>query len=77
MEDGEVYSRELSVCIGALRGAHRALADDGTTTVLKEKMPLEAGEVLNGSFKDFGLFRDLYEKCTQEPQESGALFSYP
>merc|ERR1719261_1476620 len=50
-------------------------ADDGTTTVLRPKLALQAGEVLDASFMDCELLCDFYEQCIQEAQSSDILFS--
>merc|ERR1719413_64926 len=53
MTDGDFYSHERSVTVGAPCTMRIELrADDGTTTVLKQSVPLKAGEVVDGSFMD-------------------------
>jgi len=51
------------------------VGDDGSTTVLKEKLPLKAGDVLDGTFMDVKLLCDFYENSIQEAKSSGVLFS--
>eukprot|EP00932_Pfiesteria_piscicida_P009771 SRR837773.20561.p2 GENE.SRR837773.20561~~SRR837773.20561.p2 ORF type:complete len:632 (-),score=343.59 SRR837773.20561:54-1835(-) len=76
MQDGDFYSHERSVCLKEACEARIELrADDGTTTVLKEKLPLQAGEVLDGTFMDCALLCDFYEQAIQEAKELGVLFS--
>jgi len=76
MEDGDFYSHERSVCISeACEARIELLADDGTKTVLKEKLPLQAGEVLDGTFMDCKLLCEFYEQAIQEAKASGVLFS--
>merc|ERR1719343_128336 len=76
MKDGDFYSHERSVTVEAPCTARIELrADDGTTTVLKEKLPLKAGDVVDGTFMDCKELCDFYEKAIQEAQASGVLFS--
>merc|ERR1719193_2190778 len=50
MSEGDFYSNEKSVCIGEACEARIELqAADGTTTVLRESLPLKAGEVLDAT----------------------------
>ncbi len=53
MEDGTFHSNESYTCFMELGEAHiEHLADDGTTRVLKKKLPLAFCEVLDASFMD-------------------------
>eukprot|EP00972_Heterocapsa_arctica_P072877 10760887-Heterocapsa_arctica.AAC.1 len=47
------------------------LADDGTVTVLNEKMALKAGEVLDGTFMNCQALREFYDKQIDEAKEQG------
>merc|ERR1719343_1810025 len=76
MKDGDFYSHERSVSVEAPCTARIELrADDGTTTVLKEKLPLKAGDVVDGTFMDCKELCAFYEGAIQEAQASGVLFS--
>jgi len=76
MTDGDFYSHERSVSIEEACVARIELvADDGTTTVLKEKLPLQVGEVLDATFMDAKLLCEFYEQCIQDAQNKGVLFS--
>jgi isocitrate dehydrogenase len=76
MPDGDFYSHERSVVVESPCTMRIELrADDGTTTVLKQSVPLKAGEVVDGSFMDCAMLCDFYEKAIQEAQASGVLFS--
>jgi len=76
MEDGDFYSHERSVSIKEKCEARIELvADDGTTTVLRPKLPLQAGEVLDASFMDCKLLCEFYEEAIQEAKKQGVLFS--
>merc|ERR1719343_1330074 len=76
MKDGDFYSHERSVAVEAPCTARIELrADDGTTTVLKEKLPLKAGDVVDGTFMDCKELCAFYEGAIREAQASGVLFS--
>jgi isocitrate dehydrogenase len=76
MTDGDFYSHERSTvvqedCVAQIE----LLADDGTTQVLREKFPLQKGDVLDATFMDCKLLADFYEESIQEAKEKGILFS--
>jgi len=76
MTDGDFYSHEKSVvieedCVARIE----LLGDDGTVTVLKDKLPLLKGEVLDGTFMNCKLLRHFYEEQIAEAKEQGVLFS--
>ena len=76
MKDGDFYSHEHSVCISeACEARIELVADDGSKTVLKEKLPLLAGEVLDGTFLNTALLQKFYEECIEEAKELDVLFS--
>merc|ERR1719506_801689 len=51
MDDGDFYSHERSVTVGtACEARIEMLGNDGVVTVLKEKIPLQSGEVVDASF---------------------------
>mmetsp|Transcript_20286 Transcript_20286/g.41641 ORF Transcript_20286/g.41641 Transcript_20286/m.41641 type:complete len:764 (-) Transcript_20286:327-2618(-) len=76
MIDGDFYSHEKSVCIQencSIRIEHVAV--DGTITVLKDKIPLLAGEVLDSSFMNCQALREFFDKQIDIAKEKGVLFS--
>jgi len=76
MEDGDFYSHERSVVVKEACDARiELLGDDGTTTVLRPKLPLQANEVLDASFMDCKLLCEFYEEAIQEAKKQGILFS--
>merc|ERR1719238_1041406 len=76
MKDGDFYSHERSVVIKEACEARIEMhADDGSITVLRPKLPLQAGEVLDASFMDCELLCEFFEECIQEAQASDVLFS--
>ncbi|HET7800301.1 MAG TPA: NADP-dependent isocitrate dehydrogenase, partial [Humibacillus xanthopallidus] len=67
---------EKSVVLAAddtLRVEH--VAADGTTTVLKESIPVLAGEVVDATFMDVAKLRDFLSEQVQRAKEEGVLFS--
>merc|ERR1719428_555607 len=76
MEDGDFYSHERSVSISkACECRIEMLGDDGEITVLRPKLPLQKGEVLDASYMDCKLLSDFYEKAIQKAKEQDVLFS--
>jgi isocitrate dehydrogenase len=76
MKDGDFYSHERSTIVTEDSEAQIELrADDGTTTVLREKLPLQKGDVIDSSYMDSKLLCDFYEDCINEAKEKGILFS--
>merc|ERR1719499_2357282 len=76
MSEGDFYANEKSVCIdSACEAKVVLLAADGTATVLKESMPLKAGEVLDATFMNCKLLRSFFEREIQDAKAKGVLFS--
>merc|ERR1719191_1897038 len=51
------------------------LGDDGTTTVLKKSLPVQKGEVVDGTFMDCAMLCDFYEESIQRAKDLDVLFS--
>jgi isocitrate dehydrogenase len=67
---------ETSVVLGAddtLRVEHVGV--DGATTVLKESIPVLAGEVVDATFMDVAKLRDFLSEQVQRAKQEGVLFS--
>jgi len=76
MSDGDFYSHEKSVVIPEATEARiELLADDGSVTVLKEKIALKEGEVLDASFMNCQALREFFEKQIEEAKKQDVLFS--
>lgn len=76
MDEGDFYGSEKSAIIAndssvsiLLEGA------DGSTTVLKESVPVEAGDVIDASFMSIKSLQDFYEREMQEARDSELLLS--
>jgi len=76
MNDGDFYSSEKSVVINQPTDVKIEFVDpSGKTTVLKEKTPLLAGEVIDASVMSCSALQKFYEKQIQEAKAEGVLLS--
>ena len=76
MNEGDFYSSEQSVVMTAADTFKVEFVDEGgITTVLKEEIPVEAGEVIDAAVMDCGVLREFYEAQIQDAKERGVLFS--
>jgi len=76
MADKDFYSNEKSVVLEAadtLRIEH--VAEDGAVTVLKESLPVLAGEVVDGTFLDVAALDDFLTAQIARAKAEGVLFS--
>ena len=76
MEDGDYYASEKSVVIekaGDLK--IELVADDGSTTVLKEKTPVQADEVIDAAVMSRNALRDFFAKSMDDAKQEGVLLS--
>ena len=76
MSAGDFYGSEKSVTV-ADAGTVRIefVGDDGKITVLKEKTPLKAGEVIDTAVMSRRALREFLEQQTQESKKQGLLLS--
>ncbi|MGZ0656174.1 NADP-dependent isocitrate dehydrogenase [Coraliomargarita sp. W4R72] len=76
MADSDFYANEKSVTIPeATTVKIELLAADGSTTVLKESLPLLAGEVLDGTFLSVQALRKFLAEQIEASKQAGVLFS--
>jgi isocitrate dehydrogenase len=76
MSRGDFRSNEKSVTITEATHARiEFVAKDGKTTVLKEKTPLQAGEVIDSTFMSRRALREFLEAQLDDAKKSGVLFS--
>jgi len=76
MGEHDFRSNEQSLTVsdaGAVRIEH--VGGDGTVTVLKESVPLLAGEVIDSTVMDVAALRSFYAEQIREAKELGVLFS--
>jgi len=76
MKGGDFRSNEKSVTIPAATTAKiEFVGQDGKATVLKEKVALQAGEVLDATFMSVKALRRFIEEQIEESKKQGVLFS--
>ncbi len=76
MADGDFYGNEKSVTLEAPTEVRIELVDaDGGVTVLKESLPLLAGEVFDGTFMSVSALRKFLAEQIAVAKEEGILFS--
>lgn len=76
MDDGDFYSSEQCMVVdkaGELRIEH--LDAKGTVTVLRERVAVEAGEVIDASRMDCVTLREFFARCTDVAKAEGVLLS--
>jgi len=76
MNGGDFRSNEKSLTIPAATTAKiEFVGADGKTTVLKEKIALQAGEVLDATFMSVKALRKFLEEQIEDAKKKGVLFS--
>ena len=76
MKGGDFRSNEKSMTIPAATTAKiEFVGADGKTTVLKEKIALQAGEVLDATFMSVKALRAFLEQQIEEAKKQGILWS--
>ncbi|MGQ0555179.1 MAG: NADP-dependent isocitrate dehydrogenase [Nitrospiraceae bacterium] len=76
MKGGDFRSNEKSLTIPAATTAKiEFVGADGKTTVLKEKVALQAGEVLDATFMSVKALRTFLEEQIEDAKSKGVLFS--
>merc|ERR1711988_1706172 len=76
MTDGDWYSHERSVIVDEDCEARiELIGDDGVTEVLRAKLPIQKGDVLDSTYMDCNMLCSYYEDCINEAKEKGILFS--
>jgi isocitrate dehydrogenase len=76
MTGGDFYGNETSVTLPKATVTRiEFVAADGKTTVLKEKLALLEGEILDSTHMDVRALRTFYEEQIEEAKKSGVLLS--
>ena len=76
MKGGDFFSNEKSRTISAATTAKiEFVGADGKATVLKEKIALQAGEVLDATFMNVKALRKFLEEQIEDAKTKGVLFS--
>lgn len=76
MEDGDFYGSEKSVTLQN-EGTARIefVAEDGTTTILKETVPLQKGEIIDGAVMRVSELEKFLKEQKEDARAKGLLFS--
>jgi isocitrate dehydrogenase len=76
MSGGDFFANEKSITMGAATTAKiEFVAEDGSTTTLKEGLPLLAGEILDGTFMSKKALTAFLEEQINDAKDKGVLFS--
>ncbi|MBB2892966.1 NADP-dependent isocitrate dehydrogenase [Flexivirga oryzae] len=76
MEHGDFYHGEKSMTLDRARDVRMELVtDSGPTIVLKEKVALQDGEVIDSMFMSKKALIDFYEEQMEDARETGVMFS--
>ena len=76
MSSGDFRSNEQSITIGAVGAVRIELAaNDGSVTVLKEKTPVLAGEIIDATAMSVGALNVFLERQMEDAKNQGVLFS--
>lgn len=76
MKGGDFLSNEKSMTMAAATDAKiEFVGQDGKTTVLKPKVALQAGEVIDATFMSKRALRQFLEEQIEDAQKQGVLFS--
>lgn len=76
MPDGDFYSSEKSAVIETAGDVIiELIGDDGQVTVLKEKTPVLAGEIIDASVMSVNALCDFFESAMHDAKDEGVLLS--
>jgi isocitrate dehydrogenase len=76
MDGGDFYHGEKSMTLDHARDVKMELiTKSGKTLVLKPKVSLQAGEIIDSMFMSFKALSDFYERQIEDARKSGVMFS--
>ncbi len=76
MSAGDYYGSEVSTTVASATNARIELVGtDGKTTVLKEKTPLQAGEIIDAAVLSAKGLREFFAREIEDAKKQGVLFS--
>lgn len=76
MKSGDFRSNEKSATLSAATDARiEFVGQDGAVTVLKQKLPLQAGEIIDSTFMSRRALREFIEAQIEDAKKQGVLFS--
>ena len=76
MDDKDFFANETSMTMnGATEVKIEFVADDGTSTVLKQALSLQTGEVVDSTAMNVGALREFYAQQIEAAKKDGVLLS--
>ena len=76
MSAGDFQDNETSITLPTATTAKiEHVSSDGTVTVLKQSLPLQAGEILDATFMSKRALIDFFREQVQDAKDRGVLFS--
>ncbi|MFZ5693794.1 MAG: NADP-dependent isocitrate dehydrogenase [Pseudomonadota bacterium] len=76
MSDSDYYGSEISTTVPEATNARIELVGkDGTVTVLKDKTPIQAGEIIDAAVMSAKALRAFFAKEIEDAKKQGVLFS--
>ena len=76
MPAGDFYGSEVAITVAAATNARIELVGkDGAVTVLKAKMPIQAGEIIDAAVMSKKALRDFFAAQIEDAKNKGVLFS--
>jgi len=76
MHEGDFFANEISMTIETGQNLRIELVStDGDVVALKEQVPVEAGEIVDGTFMDVAKLKEFLQRQLKTAREQGILFS--
>ncbi|MGI8561433.1 MAG: NADP-dependent isocitrate dehydrogenase, partial [Luteimonas sp.] len=76
MDAGDFFGSERSLTLDAATDVRiELLGDDGATTLLKDKVALQAGEIIDAAVMDTRALADFFDAQIEDARARGVLFS--
>jgi len=75
MDSGDYYEHEVSAIVQKGEARIEHVAADGTVTLLKDKLPLQEGEIVDASFMSAAKLTAFYEKEIGDSKAKDVMFS--
>merc|ERR1712194_191453 len=75
MESGDFFGNEVSMDVSKCEARIEHVGADGAVTVLKEKLALQDGEVLDATYMDVAKLREFFAQQIQDAKDKDIMFS--
>eukprot|EP00928_Gymnodinium_smaydae_P061304 TRINITY_DN45412_c0_g1_i1.p1 TRINITY_DN45412_c0_g1~~TRINITY_DN45412_c0_g1_i1.p1 ORF type:complete len:764 (+),score=208.78 TRINITY_DN45412_c0_g1_i1:69-2294(+) len=75
MDSGDFFANEVSACVQKSEVRIEHVGEDGAVTVLKEKVALQDGEVLDASFMSAAKLQEFFAKEIEDAKAKDVMFS--